>query len=66
MQQFRKARDKMRIKFAIPPSVSLQCIQVELQLLENTDASSNQKEQIERILHLFHLAVDDYSMDMTL
>eukprot|EP01084_Bolivina_argentea_P280629 479949_1 len=67
INQFRKARDKMCNKFAIPPSVSINFINVEMEYLYYL---SNDKtptiQQINIIIQLFKNAINDYCIDIKL
>mmetsp|Transcript_7584 Transcript_7584/g.12406 ORF Transcript_7584/g.12406 Transcript_7584/m.12406 type:complete len:1048 (+) Transcript_7584:27-3170(+) len=69
MSQFRKARDKMYHKFAIPPSDQMQFIKVEIEYLRHSchaESRSASNEEINHIMKLYQKAIYDYPVDIQL
>ena len=68
INQFRKSRDKMYKKFAIPPSVSINFINVEIKYLYHLckDNQIPTNKQINVIIQLFKNAINDYSFNIDL
>ena len=64
--QFKRAWTKMRVRFAIPPSVSLQLINSEINGLRALCDGTPSKEQILEIVSSFKSAVSDYTMSIEL
>eukprot|EP01084_Bolivina_argentea_P280631 479951_1 len=67
INQFRKARDKMTTKFAIPPSVSINFINIEMEYLYYLSKNTTPTiEQINIIINHFKIAIKDYCVDIKL